>query len=279
QIRLDRGVDRQDSVLVFDQVPEIGVALFANRCFERERFLGDLQRLPYLFERHMELLGKLLRRRLATYLVEHMPTRTHDLVDHLNHVNGHTNGARLIRERTADGLSNPPSSVGRELEATSIFELVDCLHQADVAFLDQVEELQAPVDVFLGDRDDEAQVRLYHLLLCLARLTLAFLHHVHNLAKFADLKAGLARQRMNLCTQLFDAVLVAGDKILPAVGREFRYAVEPERIELGAEIVLEKVLAHDAVALGKPQQASLANDEPLVDVIELLDQRLDARPI
>src|SRR6516225_2790953 len=119
----------------------MGVALFADRCFERERFLGDLQRLAYLIERHMELLGKLLRRRLAAYLVEHLPAGAYDLVDDLNHVNGHTDGARLIRERAADGLSNPPSGVGRKLEATSIFELVDGLHQADVAFLDQVEEL------------------------------------------------------------------------------------------------------------------------------------------
>src|SRR5215831_12155143 len=148
----------------------MGVVLFADRCFEREWFLGDLQRLPYLIERHMELLGQLLRRRLAAYLVEHLLPRTRDLVDDLNHVNGYTDRARLILERAADRLSNPPSGVGRELEDTSIFELVDGLHQADVAFLDQVEELQATVAVFLCDRDDEAQVRLHHFLLCLERL-------------------------------------------------------------------------------------------------------------
>src|SRR6516162_3904075 len=230
----------------------MGVLLFADRGFERKRLLGDLQRLAYLFERHMELLGKLLRRRLAAYLVEHLPARTHDLVDSLNHVNGYTDGARLIRERAADRLSNPPSGIGRELVATSIFELVDCLHQADVAFLNQVEELQATVPVFLCDRDDEAQVRLYHLLLCLERLALAFLHPVHNLAELADLNAGLARQRMDLRAQLLDAVLVAGDKVLPAFGGEFRHAVEPKRVELGAQIVREKILAHDAVALGEP---------------------------
>src|SRR5215831_8997752 len=119
----------------------MGVVLLADRRFERKRLLGDLQRLAYLIERHMELLGKLLRRWLAAYLVEHLPAGAYDLVDHLNHVNGHTNGARLIRERAADRLSNPPSGVGREFEATPIFELVDGLHQADVAFLDQVEEL------------------------------------------------------------------------------------------------------------------------------------------
>src|SRR5215469_14479653 len=119
----------------------MGVVLFADRCFERERFLGDLQRLPYLIERHMELLRQFLRRRLAAYLVEHLPAGAYDLVDDLNHVNGYADGARLIRERPADRLSYPPGGVGRKLEAPSIFELVDSLHQADVAFLDQVEEL------------------------------------------------------------------------------------------------------------------------------------------
>src|SRR6516164_11813315 len=99
----------------------MGVLLFANRCFERKRLLGDLQRLAYLFERHMELLGKLLRRRLAAYLVEHLPAGVHDLVDDLNHVNGYTDRARLILKRAADRLPNPPGGVGRELEATSIF--------------------------------------------------------------------------------------------------------------------------------------------------------------
>src|SRR5215472_4795847 len=141
----------------------MGVALFADRCFERERFLGHLQRLAYLFERHMKLLGKLLRRRLVAYFVEHLPTRTHDLVDQLNHVNGHTNGARLILKRAADRLPNPPGSVGRELEATSIFELVNGLHQADVAFLDQVEKWQAAIGVFLCDCDDERHWRYFSI--------------------------------------------------------------------------------------------------------------------
>src|SRR6516225_1481833 len=215
----------------------MGVALFADRCFERERFLGDLQRLAYLFERNMKLLGKFLWRRLAAAFAKHLPTRTQDLVDSLNHVNGYTDGARLIRERAANRLSNPPGGVGRKLISAPILKFVDRLHQADIAFLDQIEELQATVDVFLRDRDDEAQVCLYHLLLCLERLALAFLHHVHNLAELADLNAGLARQRMDLGAQLLDAILVAGDEVLPAAGRKFRHAVEPKWVELGAQIV------------------------------------------
>ena len=41
--------------------------------------------------------------------------------------------------------------------------------------------------------------------------------------------------------------------------------------------MLEEVLARDAVALGQPHQAALVADQALVDVVELLDQRIDAR--
>src|SRR6516162_11964983 len=104
------------------------VALFADRRFERERLLGDLQGFAYLFERHVELFGKFLRRRLAAVFAKHLPASAHDLVDSLNHVNRYTDGARLIRERTADRLSNPPGGVGRKLISAPILELVHRLH-------------------------------------------------------------------------------------------------------------------------------------------------------
>src|SRR5438132_6323187 len=49
-------------------------------------------------------------------------------------------------------------AVGRELVTAPVFEFVDCLHQPDIAFLDQVEELRAAVRIFLGDRNEEPQV-------------------------------------------------------------------------------------------------------------------------
>src|SRR5262249_38701828 len=110
-----------------------------------------LQNLAHVLDRHTELFPELFRRRLTTDLVEHLPPRAHDLVDGLVYVNGHTDGAGLIVEPAADRLPNPPGRVGRELVTTSIVELVDCLHYADVAFLDQVENWQAAVDVFLCD--------------------------------------------------------------------------------------------------------------------------------
>jgi hypothetical protein len=105
-----------------------------------------------------------VRRRLAADLVEQLPARAHDLLDRLDHVHRDADGALLIGDR----LPDPPCRVGRELVAAAVLELVDLLHQADVAFQGQIEELQAAVGACLGDRDDEAQVRLHHLVLGLS---------------------------------------------------------------------------------------------------------------
>src|SRR5215813_2209971 len=95
--------------------------------------------------------------------------------------------------------------------------------------------------------------------------------HLHDPAELADLEPGLARQLLDLVAVLLDFLLVAGDEALPASRAQLGYAIQPERIELGALVVLEKILARDAVAL--------VADQALVDVVELLDQRVDARLI
>src|SRR6476659_2218017 len=83
------------------------------------------------------------------------PARAYDLVDRLDHVHGDADGSCLIRNAAGDRLADPPSTIGGELVAAPVLELIDRLHQADIAFLDQVEELQAAVGVFLGDGDHE----------------------------------------------------------------------------------------------------------------------------
>ena len=80
-------------------------------------------------------------------------------------MDGHADRPRLVGERARDRLADPPGRVGRELVAAAPVELLDGADQAERPFLDQVEERQALVAVVLGDRDDEAQVRLDHPLL------------------------------------------------------------------------------------------------------------------
>jgi len=47
----------------------------------------------------------------------------------------------MIGNSAADCLPNPPRRVGRKLVAAAVLELFHRLHQAEVALLNQVEEL------------------------------------------------------------------------------------------------------------------------------------------
>src|SRR4029079_2473775 len=88
-----------------------------------------------------------------------------DLVQLLDDVDRHPDRPCLVRERAGYRLADPPRRVRRELEAFAVVELLRRADEADRALLDQIEERQALVAVLLRDRDDEAQVRLDHLLL------------------------------------------------------------------------------------------------------------------
>ena len=76
-------------------------------------------------------------------------------------MHGDADGAGLVGDGAADRLADPPRGVRGELVAALVLELVHRAHQADVAFLDQVQEAEAAVGVALGDGDHEAQVRLH----------------------------------------------------------------------------------------------------------------------
>src|SRR5262249_25008921 len=94
------------------------------------RLIGSLAIFSTLRTWHGELLGEVLRGRLAADLVQHLPGRAHDLVDRLDHVHGNANGARLVGDRAGDGLPDPPRGVCGELVAAPVLELVHRLHQA-----------------------------------------------------------------------------------------------------------------------------------------------------
>src|SRR5262249_224035 len=64
----------------------------------------------------------------------------------------------LIGNRAGNRLTNPPGGIGAEFVAALVLELIDSLHQANIAFLDQVEKLETPVRILLGDTDDETKI-------------------------------------------------------------------------------------------------------------------------
>src|SRR5262249_9652886 len=156
----------QRSVLVGEEMAELRLLLVTDRLLERDGRLRRAENLLDLVEREIDVERDLGRQRLAAELTAPLPPRPDDLVQLLHYMDGHPDRAALVRERTRDCLANPPGRVGRELVALAPVELLGGANEADRPFLDQIEEREPLVAVALRDRDDEAKIRLDHLLLC-----------------------------------------------------------------------------------------------------------------
>src|SRR3954447_891337 len=156
---------RQLLVLVRQEVPELRLVLVSYRLFERHRRLRTAPNLLDLLRRELEVLRDLAGGRLTPELGAELPLRSHDLVQLLDDMDRHADRPRLVGERTRDRLADPPRGVRRELEAFAVVELLRSANETDRALLDQIEERQALVPIFLRDRNDQAEVRLHHLLL------------------------------------------------------------------------------------------------------------------
>ena len=66
-------------------------------------------------------------------------------------VNREANGATGVGDTASNGLANPPGGVGGELETLAPVELLNRVHEAQVALLNKVEQRQTRGLVLLGD--------------------------------------------------------------------------------------------------------------------------------
>src|SRR6476661_4500540 len=83
----------------------------------------------------------------------------------LRHVPGDANHATLVVHSARDRLPDPPTGIGRELDATPIVVLFDRTHETEIAFLDKIGKLQgAVISILLGDGNHETEMRAHHLL-------------------------------------------------------------------------------------------------------------------
>src|SRR5918994_2991997 len=178
QVQVDHRFGGRDHLTILDEVAKMRIFLFADRRFERNRLLRDLQHLADLRHRNVHPLRDLFGGRLAAELLHERARGADEFVDRLDHVYRDADRTRLIRDRAGNRLADPPCRIRRELVTAPIFELVDRLHQPDVAFLNQVEELQTAVGVFLRNRHDETEVGFDQLLLRLFGLHLAAINRV-----------------------------------------------------------------------------------------------------
>ena len=156
----DHRIRRRSDALVLDEITEMRVFFLADGHLERDGLLCNLFGLAHFLDGDVHALGDFFGRRLAAELLNQLALGADELVDGLDHVHGDANGAALIGDGAGDSLANPPSCIGGEFVAAAPVEFVNAAHQADVAFLNQIEEMHAVIGVFLGDGDNQAKIRL-----------------------------------------------------------------------------------------------------------------------
>src|SRR5471030_301743 len=267
---------------VFDEVTQMGVFVITDRGFHGDRLFSDLQYLADLVLRHFHAFAQLFRGRFATHFLQHLAGNTVELVDRLDHVHRNTDGAGLVGDRASDRLTDPPAGISRELVAATVFELVHSLHQADVAFLEQIEELQATVGVLLGDGDHQSHVRFNHLFLRAAGFGLTDRHATVDVLDFGNRQTGFSLKRSQLLLATDDIGLQTtngfgvfrlafGQCVGPAfvnfVARELAQEVSTRH----ARITYAQL--HDCALLGTQTLKGTANT--LNQAFELLRHQLD----
>jgi hypothetical protein len=92
---------------------------------------------------------------------------------------------RIVRPWSAMArviLANTPRRVRRELVSQLVVELVHRLHQADVPFLHQVEQVQTRIGIVLCDAEHESQIGPDEFILGPRHLHLVFVNEIYDLA-------------------------------------------------------------------------------------------------
>src|SRR5262245_30549 len=95
-----------------------------------------------------------------------------------------TNSFALFSDRTCNGLANPPTGICTKLEPTVIIEFVNRAHQPNVAFLNEIQERQAAIDIFFRNTHDQAKIGFDHFFL---RLLQALFNRLKTSNKALDL--------------------------------------------------------------------------------------------
>ena len=155
------------ALLILDEVTKGGTTTFLSHGLIETQGGADVT------ERSLDLiLGKLQegsdlgRGRLFAGDVCHHAASLAKLADNLVHVHGDTDGARLVLNGPADGLTDPVHGIGGEADTLGAIELLDGTHESDVPFLNERHEVEAELMgtalVLLRHVDDQAKVSFDH---------------------------------------------------------------------------------------------------------------------
>src|SRR5512137_2200883 len=95
----------------------------------------------------------------------------------------HADHAGTVGDAPGHGLADPPRRVRREPEPAAILEAIHRLDQADVAFLEQIEQGDPASPISLRHRDDESKIRLDELPLGLTDYAVLLVDRGHDLSE------------------------------------------------------------------------------------------------
>jgi hypothetical protein len=145
--------------------------VLAERLGERERLGGEAEGLGDLVLGHLDLEGEFGEGRRAAVLQLEPGPGLLEAGQGVAGVDREPDGATRVGDASGDRLADPPGRVGGELESLAPVELLDGVHQSEVALLDEVEEGESRCLVLLRDRHHEPEVRLHELTLGLLALS------------------------------------------------------------------------------------------------------------
>ncbi len=148
--------------------------------------------------------------------------------------------------------------IGRELVAAAVLELVDRLHQADIAFLNEIKELQAAVrGISWRSRSPRRRLASTISFLAIAAsrspfCTLCTMRRYSAISRPVSVASVVISPRIS--TIVSTSRLANSAQPLPPRRRN---RADPVLVELAAVMRLEEILALHAIALGQPQHAAL----------------------
>src|SRR5437870_3340851 len=155
---------RPHAALVSDRLADREQRIDIERRIEGSDVLAARQQPTHFIGVLADEVRDVLRGRLALGVRLQMALRAKHGVQLLDHVHRQPDGARLVHDGALDVLPDPPGGIGGKPKATLGIELVERVHQPEIALLDEVQKRHASLEISLGDVDHQAQVMLDHFL-------------------------------------------------------------------------------------------------------------------
>src|ERR1035441_8051859 len=148
-VGVDYRIHGRTNPAVFNQISKRGFTVADHGRFKGNRVARDGFELLDLLDRNVHAAADFVIGRYAAQFLFKLACGAQELVHALVNVHRNADGAGLVGDGARNGLANPPSGVSRKLVAAPVFKLVGGAHQADIAFLNQIQQVKATVHIFL----------------------------------------------------------------------------------------------------------------------------------